>query len=556
MSTPSLSQSIPLEVAHKRIGELEQQIQDSQQLKTTLEERLRFETLLSKISSVYSNLPATEVDHTIEYGLQQIGEFLGADRCNLVQFPKTPDSDPIVHWWVQTGTEPLPTLDKSIGKLFPWFAEKFRRGEVARFTRLEDLPPEAEADRNAFAALGTKSQVSVPIKVGGTPVGTLSIATVRTHHSWPDDLAQRLRLLGEIFANAVVRKQKELEIEKAFAQIEKLNTQLEAECTYLREEIETEYDFHKMIGQSEALKTVFQKISQVGPTDVSVLVYGETGTGKELIARAIHAASQRKDRPMVKVNCAALPANLIESELFGHEKGAFTSAQSKQIGRFELADGSTIFLDEIGELPLESQAKLLRVLQEGEFERLGSSRTLKIDVRIIAATNRNLADEVKKGRFRQDLWYRLNVFPITSPPLRERREDIPLLVNWFVIKSGKKLGKTIERIPAKVMQELQNYPWPGNVRELENILERAVINSAGKSLQLLDKLEPPQSEKQKSTAHPTLEELERNYIVQILEETNGRIEGPKGAAAILGLHPSTLRGRMRKLQIQINLSID
>ena len=253
---------------------------------------------------------------------------------------------------------------------------------------------------------------------------------------------------------------------------------------------------------------------------------------------------------MVKVNCAALPANLIESELFGHEKGAFTSAQARHVGRFELADGGTIFLDEIGELPLESQAKLLRVLQESEFERVGSSKTIKVDVRIIAATNRNLEEEVKKGRFRQDLWYRLNVFPITMPPLRERKEDIPLLVNWFVNKIGRKMGKTITRIPSNTMKVLQDYHWPGNVRELENVIERAAINTPGPSLQLLDNFDTSQGAGVTTAPVSTLEEAERNHIVQVLEETKWRVEGPKGAALILGLNPSTLHFRMRKLGIQ------
>lgn len=249
-----------------------------------------------------------------------------------------------------------------------------------------------------------------------------------------------------------------------------------------------------------------------------------------------------------------LPSSLVESELFGHEKGAFTSAQTRHVGRFELADGNTLFLDEIGELPLESQAKLLRVLQEGEFERLGSSQTIKVDVRIIAATNRILPEEVKKGRFRQDLWYRLNVYPITLPPLRERREDIPLLAKWLVNKFNRKMGRAINRIPAKVMNSLQAYHWPGNIRELENVIERAVINTQGPTLQLLDNLDPPLAGNMIKSPIATLEEVERQHIVQALEETKWRINGPKGAALLLGINPSTLRSRMRKLGIQVHKS--
>lgn len=521
-----------------------------------LQELLRFERLLFEISSVYTNLPTHDVDRTIEYGLKRIGEFLGADRCNLVQFSRTDRRAHIFHSWVQDGIEPIPAFHAPINDLFPWFAEKFKAGEVVQFSRTEELPEVARIDRAALSALGVKSQVSVPIAVGGSIVGALTLAAVKTCRSWPEELVQRLRLVGEIFANALVRKQKELEIQQAFLQIKELNEQLEADCTYLREEIDLDHDFHQIIGQSHPLKSVLLNIRQISAAGTTVLILGETGTGKELVARAIHAASHRRDRPMVKVNCAALPASLIESELFGHEKGAFTSAQARQIGRFELADKNTIFLDEIGELPLESQGKLLRVLQEGEFERLGSSRTIQVDVRIIAATNRNLEEEVRKGRFRRDLWYRLNVFPITVPPLRERREDIPLLVNLFVNKFSRKMGKTIERIPSSVMRSLQNYDWPGNVRELENVIERAVINTRGLSLQLLDNLKTSLTACRTAASRLTLEEVERDHIVQVLEETRGRVEGPTGAALILGLHPSTLRGRMRKLGVQKSFTVE
>jgi chemotaxis protein methyltransferase CheR len=251
---------------------------------------------------------------------------------------------------------------------------------------------------------------------------------------------------------------------------------------------------------------------------------------------------------LVKVNCAALPSNLIESELFGHEKGAFTGSHSRHLGRFEVANGTTIFLDEIGELPLELQPKLLRVIQDGEFERLGSSRTIKVDSRIIAATNRNLEEEVRKGRFRDDLWYRLNVFPITMPPLRDRMEDIPLLVDFYVKKISKRMGKTVEIIPASVMDALQNYHWPGNVRELENVLERAVINSSGPKLRLVDELKKPF--KDLSTSQKTLEAVERDHIIRVLEQTQWKVSGKNSAAEILGLNRSTLRARMRKFDIR------
>ena len=344
------------------------------------------------------------------------------------------------------------------------------------------------------------------------------------------------------------RKQAELDLKAALSEIKELKDKLEVERAYLQEEIKSEYNYENIIGQSDALNYVFYKVEQIAPTDTTVLVLGETGTGKELVARAIHGLSPRKDRALVKVNCATLPANLIESELFGHEKGAFTGAHARQLGRFEVADGATLFLDEIGELPLELQPKLLRVIQDGEFERLGSSGTIKVDVRVIAATNRNLEEEVRRGRFREDLWYRLNIFPITVPPLRERMEDIALLVDFFVDKISKRLGKSIESIPTSVMNALQDYQWPGNVRELENVLERAVINSSGPKLHLVDELKKPH--KDLTTAKKTLNEVERDYIVRVLEQTNWKVSGKNGAAEILGLDRSTLRARMRKLGIR------
>ena len=337
--------------------------------------------------------------------------------------------------------------------------------------------------------------------------------------------------------------------EAALAKILMLKEQLEAERTYLQEEIKLVNNHERIIGQSDALKHVLYKVGQIASSNTTVLILGETGTGKELIARAVHAMSLRKNRSLVKVNCATLPTSLIESELFGHEKGSFTGSVAKHLGRFEIADGATLFLDEIGELPLELQAKLLRVLQDGEFERLGSSRTIKVDVRIIAATNRNLAEEVQRGAFREDLWYRLNIFPITVPPLRERPEDIPLLVDFFVKQIAKKLGKNISAITEGVMASLQAYHWPGNIRELENVLERAVINSSGPKLCLADNLQESVKETP-ANCLKTLETVEREYILQVLEQTNWKISGKDSASEILGLDRSTLRARMSKLRIE------
>jgi len=340
-------------------------------------------------------------------------------------------------------------------------------------------------------------------------------------------------------------EERTLELQTALSEIKTMKDQLEIENIYFRDEDKMKHQFKHILGQSDGLKYVLYRAQQVAPSNTTVLILGETGTGKELIASAIHSMSPRKDRLLITVNCAALPANLIESELFGREKGAFTGADSRRIGRFEVAKGSTICLDEIGELPLELQAKLLRVIQHHEFERLGSSQTIKVDVRIVATTNRNLEEEVRQGRFRQDLYYRLNVFPITVPPLRLRKDDIPLMAQAFMKRYSRKMGKQITSISKETMKALQDYPWPGNVRELESIIERAVILSPGPVLQVIDKLKI--SSPIISSAVRTLEETERNQIMKILTETGWRIEGNDGAAAILGIHPSTLRARMRKL---------
>jgi PAS domain S-box-containing protein len=353
---------------------------------------------------------------------------------------------------------------------------------------------------------------------------------------------------------------------------ERERARLHEQNRYLQEEIKAEHDFEHIIGQSGALLEVLAHVGRVAPTDASVLITGETGTGKELIARAIHSTSKRKDKPLIKVNCAALPSGLVESELFGHEKGAFSGAIAKRLGRFELADGGTIFLDEIGELPAEAQVKLLRVLQEREFDRVGGAAPIQVDVRVIAATNRDLLKEVQEKAFREDLFYRLNVFPIRLPPLRERRDDIPLLVHFLVNKFTLRIGKHLDEVSAATMQRLREYPWPGNIRELENVLERAVILARGDALEigpdLLPLASPAPADRQQpgpegvppnyllavpqptaDQRQPSLEAVERDYILIVLQQTNWVITGPRGAAQLLDLPPSTLRNRMKKLGI-------
>jgi PAS domain S-box-containing protein len=344
------------------------------------------------------------------------------------------------------------------------------------------------------------------------------------------------------------RKQTAKSLREALTIIKQLKDQLYEENIYLKEEISLLHSHEDIVGNSEAIRTVLKQIEQVASTESTVLIQGETGTGKELIAHSIHNLSTRKDRLMIKVNCAALPPTLIESELFGREKGSFTGALSKQIGRFELADASTIFLDEIDTLPLELQAKLLRVLESGEFERLGSPRTVKVDVRIISATNRDLARVVREGGFREDLYYRLNIFQITVPPLRERREDILPLVWSFVQNFNKTMGRRIESIPQKDIEALQAYPWPGNVRELKNVTERAMIITTGPVLHLeVPKIVQPGAEQS-----GTLEEVEKRRIIEALNSTGWRVSGKNGAAEVLGINPKTLGSRMQRLGIQRN----
>jgi formate hydrogenlyase transcriptional activator len=455
----------------------------------------------------------------------------------------------------QTGQ--ISDVNPFLGEMLGYSHEEFlgkKLWEIGPFKNME-------ASKAAFLELQSKGYVrynDLPLETkDGRLIAVEFVSNVYlvNHHKVIQcnirDITER-KLIAEALQqahNELERRVEErtAELRTALSEIKTMKDQLETENIYFRQEIKMKHQFDHILGQSDGLKYVLYRAEQVAPTNTTVLILGETGTGKELIAAAIHNLSPRKDRPIIIVNCAALPANLIESELFGREKGAFTGADTRQIGRFEVANGSTLCLDEIGELSLETQAKLLRAIQNSEFERLGSSHTIKVDVRIVATTNRNLEEEVRKGRFRQDLYYRLNVFPITVPPLRQRKEDIPLLVQAFIGRHARKLGKQITSIQKETMKALQDYPWPGNIRELESVVERAVILCPGPVLQLADKLEI--SSMHLSSTLRTLEETERKQILKTLAETRWRIEGKDGAAAILGIHPSTLRARMHKLGI-------
>jgi formate hydrogenlyase transcriptional activator len=414
----------------------------------------------------------------------------------------------------------------------------FREGKPRLFSR-DDLLSFPES-REFLLERGIQSACSVPLATAQGSLGTLDLAALLPGAFSEDTLALLTRVAGQIaiaVSNAI-----------SYERIEQLNAQLAREKLYLEDEIRSEQLFEDIVGRSAVLRRVLREVETVAPTDSTVLISGETGSGKELIARAIHQLSERRDRAFVKLNCAAIPTGLLESELFGHEKGAFTGAISQRIGRFELASRGTVFLDEIGEIPLELQPKLLRVLQEREFERLGSSRTLRTDARLIAATNRDLAALVEEQKFRQDLFYRLNVFPILVPPLRDRPEDIPILVRHFAQQFARRMRKTIDTIPTETMNVLVGYQWPGNIRELQNLIERAVILSTGSTLDV-----PVGSLASRAPARgpepQTLEETDRRHIIAALESTNWVISGPNGAAARLGIKRSTLQFRMRKLGI-------
>jgi formate hydrogenlyase transcriptional activator len=406
----------------------------------------------------------------------------------------------------------------------------------------QDLEVEREtsSEQRAYGH-GFRSLCALPVTVRGRRIGAITVGSLAKNQYAQADAEFLMEIANQI-AIAVDNM-------RSHEETETLKARFEAEAVYLQEEIKTEHNFEEIIGQSAPVRQLLRSIEQVAPTEATVLIQGETGTGKELLARAVHDRSRRKDRPLVKVNCGSIPAGLVESELFGHEKGAFTGATQRRIGRFELANSGTIFLDEVTELPIDTQVKLLRVLQEGEFERVGSSQTIKVDVRVIAATNRDLREVVKNGTFRSDLFYRLNVFPLGVPALRERRDDIPLLVNFFLSKFAKKLGKEVRGVSQKSIDGLLKYDWPGNVRELQNIVERAVVLASGAIVHIDESMMRPGETVQESTLD-TLETAERNHILRALNETHWVVHGKKGAAEILGINPSTLRSRMDKLGIK------
>ena len=515
-----------------------------------------FEAVLGDVGARLLSAPLDAMDAAITDALSRLVPFLGVERSTVRLIDPVDGSLRVTHSAAAPGVATVPLGFSRVE--FPWLDRCIRQErKPIIFSARTELPAEAATDLETARGHGQKSAAVFPIAVGSQLLGCLSFATVRLEHSWPQATIDRLRLIGQVFAGAFLRLDHRRKLEVSVAEVETLRERLQAENEYLRERTVAAEGFEDIVGESPHLRSVLFQAEHVAPTDATVLLQGETGTGKELVAKAIHAKSHRRHRTLVTVNCAALPPTLVESELFGHEKGAFTGAAFRKIGRFELADHGTLFLDEVGELPLDLQAKLLRVLQEGEFERLGSSVTHKVNVRVIAASNRDLAAAARQGTFRADLYYRLGVFPIQIPPLRMRSEDIPLLV-WHILgQLGVTLGRKIERVPAATMERLVAYHWPGNIRELRNVLERAVILSPGSTLRLDDLADTGTAPAATSGAggeSQRLADIERDHILRVLDACEWRVRGAGNAAQQLDLNASTLYSRMKKLGIRRSAS--
>jgi transcriptional regulator with GAF, ATPase, and Fis domain len=515
------------------------------ELQKGLIELRNFERVAFELSTRFVNLPADQIDAEIEVALGEVANALDVQLVTVIQ-PVGQGDFEVSYEWSEDKRNRFKGLSVADG--FPWLDEQLKKGEPLPIGKLDDFPADASIESGAMKEAGFEAVLWAPFEARGELAGYIAVDTNK-EREWSDDLVSRLRLLGEVFGEALKRREAETELRASYRKIQTLKEQVDNENVYLRRESGLEYDHGEIVGDSEKLQSALMKVEQVAPTETTVLITGETGTGKELMARAIHMLSARRDKLMVTVNCAALPASLVEAELFGREKGAYTGALTREAGRFELANGSTILLDEIGELPLELQAKLLRVLETGEFQRLGSSKTQKVDVRVLASTNRDLAAEVKNKRFREDLYYRLDVFPIEIPPLRERVDDIPKLVWAFVQDFCKSMGKNIESIPAQAMDSLLAYAWPGNVREVKNIVERAMIVSQGPVLEV-ELGGGAGSSQGPSASSRRLLDVEREHIRAVVEGAGWRIRGTGGAAEILGLKPTTLEARMKKLGLE------
>lgn len=550
--TPTLAQKPALETCRgdpisdlKRASrKLSEDSAKGDELRRELEARKRFERLIAELSATFLSEPLDRLDEAFDSNLRALTAALGIDRSTLAEFRSDDQLAVVTHSYAVARSKPFPLGVVDSDRL-PWVLAQARLGKTVFVQHPNELPSEAQKERQYYLAEGIQSNAAVPLKAGGAIIGAIEFDLLRADCRWDELFVHGLPLVGSVFANALVHRRDQQALRLVLAEDERLRSQLAEENECLREQINLRHQHKRIIGKSALLQKILAEVECVAKTDSPVLLLGETGTGKELLAESIHEMSSRRGRQMVVVNCASLPPTLVESELFGREAGAYTGAATAQIGRFAAADGSTLFLDEIGDLPVELQSKLLRVLEDGRFERLGSPKTIKVNVRVIAATNCDLEKGVEDGRFRADLYHRLNVFPIYVPPLRERREDIPLLIWAFVERFSQQMGKQIKRIPARTIRQLQQFAWPGNIRELRNIIERAMILSTSDVL----RVDVPESEPI-NRPRPTLHEGEREQILGVLQETGWRIRGESGAAAVLGLKATTLEARMAKLRIK------
>ena len=508
---------------------------------------LGFQRLIADVAAGFSTIDAAAVDDAIAQAFRQIGETLQLEWTVLWRWRRGETNVQILAYSAQASfpSPPEPFALVSI----PYVIARLEAGETCCFGTLDDLP---DPDRDAFRRAGVRSATLIPLAAAEDPEpvsNALALGSMTRDQEWPAAMIEGLRLIAGVISQALARQLGHNALQEALDEIRRLRDRVALENTERRRDTKILATSIPIVSDSAAVQRVLAQIEQVAPTPATVILLGETGSGKEVMAQVVHDLSPRHNRPMIRVSCAAIPTSLIESELFGREKGAYTGALSRQIGRFEAANQSTLFLDEIGDLPMEVQVKLLRVLQERVIERLGSTQPVKVDVRIIAATNRNLEDAVRDKTFREDLFYRLNVFPIVVPPLRERIEDIPALVWSFIEEFSKSFGKTVETISKESLRELQRYPWPGNVRELRNVIERATIMASGRQLVV----EAPRlGERPMPQTAMTLNELEGEHIRAVLKMTNWRVRGSGGAAERLGIKATTLESRMARLGIERN----
>jgi len=501
------------------------------------------ERLVADLAARFVAVEPGQVDQVINNSLREIAEMLDLDRSTWWHVSEDASDAVVMYSWTRDEYRGM-QLGDSARTHVPWVLSRLQRGEIVSFTNPDNLP--SAADREGLRRFGTKSGVAVPFLNKGKLEAVLKFSALRRQCEWTPEVIELLRLVAAVFGQALMRKESEERLQSALAEVHRLRSEMASECAQWRPDVKGLAVTRQIVAESPAAKRVLEQIESVAPTTATVLLLGETGSGKEVFAQAIHRASGRHARPMITVNCGALPPTLIESELFGRERGAFTGALARQIGRFEMAHDSTIFLDEIGELPLEAQVKLLRVIQERVVERLGGGQPVKVNVRIIAATNRDLQRAVEEHTFREDLFYRLNVFPVTVPPLRERIEDIPALVWTFIEEAGTAFGKPIDSLSADSLAALKRYSWPGNVRELRNVIERAVILARGPRL-AINLPSPIEGVVSKSVR---LDDVETEQIKRVLESVGWRVRGAGGAAELLGIKPNTLDSRMAKLGIR------